>query len=565
MQKCLQLKLQALLQFLLNTILYFPRYLRYTESEVKIMVHIEAYTGNEPYIFVSYSHKDAQVQTLMKEMAANGFRFWYDEGIKSGRSWSEEISRRLKGCCQFVVFLTPNAVASENVKDEIHIAKKYKIDLQVIYLEETVLDDGLELMLDRTQGILLYKFGDTRMRLRKLVQALKAEAQQNTSEQVNQEQAAFLQRYEIFERKQTGSAFTELLTARQISCNANVFIKHYTFTNSVFGSFLRQEAMEELALLQQLRAINCPYVPTLIDSYVDTGNVYIAEQYLGENTLEKALESFNREDKTALQKRCVSITVKIAKALRYLHDVPISVVHRDVKPANLFLGNRDTVHIVDFGACMSYTDTDKADVMSLGTLGYASPEQHGDNRLLDPRADIHALGITLVQMLTEEDPRYIDFDANMPLRQRDKKFDPGLEEVIQKMTAYDANDRYQNMDQVIHALETYQKRSCFSAMAQYLRSWKRLRAVKQGKHTPRATPQMNNDVTTVIPAWQMRTGPMPVKPPEKPRPVKPRGPVPSVPPKKPQPIRLAEPISITPRPGKNTGSATDFLIQEDES
>jgi len=524
------------------------------------MEHIEAYTGNEPYIFVSYCHKDPQVQVLMKEMAANGFRFWYDEGIKSGRSWSEEISRRLKGCCQFVVFLTPNAVASDNVKDEIHIAKKYKIDLQVIYLEETVLDDGLELMLDRTQGILLYKFGDTRMRLRKLVQALKAEAQQNTAEQVNQEQAAFLQRYEVFERKQTGSAFTELLTARQKSCNANVFIKHYTLTNSVFGSFMRQEAMDELALLQKLRAINCPCVPTLIDSYVDTGNIYIVEQYLGEETLEKSLESFDREDKAALQKRCVSIAVKIAKALRYLHDAPISVVHRDVKPANLFLGDRDTVHIVDFGACMAYTETDEADVMSLGTLGYASPEQHGDNRLLDPRADIHALGVTLIQMLTGEDPRILGFDARLPLRQRDKQFDPGLEEVILKMTAYDANDRYQNVDQVIHALETYQNRSCLASMALYLRSWKRLRALKTEGYTPPGDPPFIHEATTILPAWLIRTGPVPAAPAPKPR-----IPVPAAPPKNPQPIRSIETISITPRPGKTTGPATDFLIQEDES
>ena len=524
------------------------------------MEHIEAYTGNEPYIFVSYSHKDAQVQTLMKEMAANGFRFWYDEGIKSGRSWSEEISRRLKGCCQFVVFLTPNAVASDNVKDEIHIAKKYKIDLQVIYLEETVLDDGLELMLDRTQGILLYKFGDTRMQLRKLVQALKAEAQKSTSAQVNEAQAAFLQRYEIFSQKKTSSAFTELLTARQISCNANVFIKHLTLTNSVFGSFMRQEAMEELALLERLRAINCPYVPMLIDSYADAGNIYIVEQYLGENTLEKALESFDREDKAALQMRCVAIAVKIAKALRYLHDAPISVIHRDVKPANVFLGNRDTVHIVDFGACMSYTDTDKADVMSLGTLGYASPEQHGDNRLLDPRADIHALGVTLLQMLTGEDPRILGFDSRLPLRQRDKQFDPGLEEVILKMTAYDPNDRYQNIAQVIHALETYQTRNCFASMALYLRSGKRLRALKKEGYTSPADPPFTHEVTTILPAWLVRTGPVSAAPT-----TKPRIPVPVMPPKKPQPVRVVETISITPRPGKNTGPATDFLIQEDES
>ena len=111
-----------------------------------------------------------------------------------------------------------------------------------------------------------------------------------------------------------------------------------------------------------------------------------------------------------------------------------------------------------------------------------------------------------------------------------------------------------------HALETYQKRNCFASMALYLRSGKRLHALKTEGYTPPADPPFTHEVTTILPAWLVRTGPVSAAPT-----TKPRIPVPVMPPKKPQPVRVVETISITPRPGKNTGPATDFLIQEDES
>ena len=118
------------------------------------MSKIKAYTGDEPYIFISYAHADTVVQDLLYDLANKNYRFWYDEGIKSGRSWADEIADRIKNCTQFVVFLSNNAVKSENVKDEIHLAIKYRINMLVIHLENVVLDGGLELQLDRLQALL---------------------------------------------------------------------------------------------------------------------------------------------------------------------------------------------------------------------------------------------------------------------------------------------------------------------------------------------------------------------------------------------------------------------------
>lgn len=46
---------------------------------------MEVYSGNEPYIFVSYAHKDSQIVVpILEQMQSAGFRFWYDKGIEAG-------------------------------------------------------------------------------------------------------------------------------------------------------------------------------------------------------------------------------------------------------------------------------------------------------------------------------------------------------------------------------------------------------------------------------------------------------------------------------------------------
>ena len=83
----------------------------------------EAYKGNEPYIFVSYAHKDASlVYPELVTLKNLGYNVWYDEGIDPGGMWPEEIANAINHCAIFIVFMTPNAVNSRNVRDTINFA-----------------------------------------------------------------------------------------------------------------------------------------------------------------------------------------------------------------------------------------------------------------------------------------------------------------------------------------------------------------------------------------------------------------------------------------------------------
>jgi len=107
-----------------------------------------AYEGNDPYVFVSYSHKDKEfVYPEIEMLHSEGFHIWYDEGISLSKSWHEEIGKALQRCTCFIVFISDNSVQSQMVENEINMALKYKKRTIPIYIEDIELPVGLELQL----------------------------------------------------------------------------------------------------------------------------------------------------------------------------------------------------------------------------------------------------------------------------------------------------------------------------------------------------------------------------------------------------------------------------------
>ena len=99
-----------------------------------------AYQGNDPYIFISYCHKDsAAVYPIIAALQQQGLRVWYDEGIEVGSHWDQVISQHLLDCSCALCFLTPNFLKSENCLDEVHFAKEERKGPLIVYLEQMTL------------------------------------------------------------------------------------------------------------------------------------------------------------------------------------------------------------------------------------------------------------------------------------------------------------------------------------------------------------------------------------------------------------------------------------------
>jgi serine/threonine protein kinase len=164
-------------------------------------------------------------------------------------------------------------------------------------------------------------------------------------------------------------------------------------------------------------------------------------------------------DKPLSPERSVKVVEQVAAALDAAHAV--GLVHRDVKPSNIFLADRDFVYLIDFGIARTVSQTGLTSVGStLGTMAYMAPERFKDGHS-DPRSDIYALTCVLYQCLTGRLP-YPGETLEQQLTGHlvtptprpssvNRLVPQGFDAVIAKGMAKDADKRYQSAGELAEA------------------------------------------------------------------------------------------------------------------
>ena len=134
--------------------------------------NVRPYDGNEPYIFFSYCHEDGeQIYPIIEQMMDDGYRIWYDDGLRPGDEWPERIARMLDGCGLCVAALSQKFSESHNCKNELTFAINNQKPLLVIKLEDFPMSMGMRLQLANTQYIEKYRYDSESLFFEKLYSA----------------------------------------------------------------------------------------------------------------------------------------------------------------------------------------------------------------------------------------------------------------------------------------------------------------------------------------------------------------------------------------------------------
>lgn len=106
----------------------------------------------QPYIFISYAHKDKELIYPFITALKEKYAVWFDEGINYGREWEEEIATKLDECNIFLFAVTENSLESKNCRDELTLARDSdKRFINVMFSDDIELPGWFKLRYSRYQ------------------------------------------------------------------------------------------------------------------------------------------------------------------------------------------------------------------------------------------------------------------------------------------------------------------------------------------------------------------------------------------------------------------------------
>ncbi len=169
----------------------------------------------------------------------------------------------------------------------------------------------------------------------------------------------------------------------------------------------------------------------------------------------------------------VRLGIQVAEGLEAAHRS--GLVHRDLKPGNIFLDEAGNACIGDFGLALHESDQASRRGEISGTPAYMAPEQiQGLSHHLDGRADIWSLGVILYELLTGARPFHGQTTNELfeeiaqrepkPLRLKNPEIPPAIEDIVNKCLRKSVADRYATAADVANDLRRWQERQAEEAV-----------------------------------------------------------------------------------------------------
>ncbi|MFY9227201.1 MAG: protein kinase [Blastocatellia bacterium] len=176
----------------------------------------------------------------------------------------------------------------------------------------------------------------------------------------------------------------------------------------VTGDRLRKAFEQEAQLLAQLRHAALPVV---IDHFYEPQGQFLVMEFIDGKTLSELLSKQKEPFKLS---QILVWTKQLLEVLNYLHSQTPPVIHRDIKPNNLKLNERDQIILLDFGLAKGLKHLSSTNVDNSSVAGYTphfAPLEQINGSGTDYRTDIYSLAATLYNLITGHKPPDATFRA----------------------------------------------------------------------------------------------------------------------------------------------------------
>jgi len=217
--------------------------------------------------------------------------------------------------------------------------------------------------------------------------------------------------------------------------------------------------------------LNHPNIIQGIDVGESNGIHYFAMEYVQGKDLEDVIKQQGPMD----EKKLAELILQVARALEHAHKN--NMVHRDVKPRNIMISNKDnSVKLCDLGLARLVVEGDTSQQkVRMGTPAYISPEQARGEPDIDIRSDIYSLGVTFYFCITGEIPfkgetalivmsKHIN-EQLVPPKQKNQLISNMVNTIILKMMSKKRDARYQTPTELIADLEKVLRNGSEAQMA----------------------------------------------------------------------------------------------------
>ncbi len=259
-----------------------------------------------------------------------------------------------------------------------------------------------------------------------------------------------------------------------------------------------------LAEARRIAALDHPNIVRAFDVDHEGERYFLVLEYVEGRDLQQIVESDGPLD----VERAVRYVRQAAAGLAHAHER--KMIHCDIKPANLIVGEKDAVKILDMGMARLVEDGGRSSDSNeniVGTIDYISPEQALEAEDLDHRTDVYSLGCTLYFLLTSRPPfgegtlaqRIMKHQtqAPRPISESRSGVPDELAEVCMKMMAKKPEDRLQTAAEVAQALAPWVGGKAGPAIAAKSSIPAGMPAIKVGPTASEKTPEGEDEPAVV--------------------------------------------------------------------